>query len=397
MRALRKPPKTETNIRNRSALRQGDSLSAFILQPSAFRRACAVAAAAVTLTLLATTRTRADDVGLTGPDPTPAPAAVAPAAPDTVVVDAATENALKGSQKYLASQQKPNGSWSARGQFPIAMTAYTLIAFLATGNLPNEGVYGKNVANGVNFLTSNQREDGLLFVQGTRPSNSWMYEHGIGTIALGEVYGSTNDPKIREKLEKCIKLILGAQNPQGGWRYRPVPTDADISVTVLQVVALRAAKNAGLDVPQETIDHAVAYVKSCAHPSGGFTYQAHGNEPGFSRTAAAIYSLQVCGLYTDPLVQKGSAFLFDHKGDRYYPTYGNYYAAPAEYMIGGDTWAKWYSFVRGELMPQAKTSGDTTYWEPIEGGGQGVSDIYATAVYTTVLAMPWHYIPLYQR
>ena len=28
---------------------------------------------------------------------------------------------------------------------------------------------------------------------------------------------------------------------------------------------------------------------------------------------------------------------------------------------------------------------------------RGVGPVYATAVYTTILAMPYHYIPLYQR
>jgi hypothetical protein len=35
------------------------------------------------------------------------------------------------------------------------------------------------------------------------------------------------------------------------------------------------------------------------------------------------------------------------------------------------------------------------WWEPFDG--QGVGPVYATAVYTTILAMPYHYIPLYQR
>ena len=61
----------------------------------------------------------------------------------------------------------------------------------------------------------------------------------------------------------------------------PAPTDADISVTVLQVVALRAAKNSGIDVPQVTIDNAVRYVKSCSDRSGGFLYQTGRGGPGF--------------------------------------------------------------------------------------------------------------------
>ena len=101
-----------------------------------------------------------------------------------------------------------------------------------------------------------------------------MYAHGIATIALAELYGQTRSPAIRGKLDRTIKLIIASQNQQGGWRYRPVVRDADVSVTVLQVVALRAAKNSGIDVPQRTIDNAVKYVKACHHArTGGFSYQ----------------------------------------------------------------------------------------------------------------------------
>src|SRR6185295_15942157 len=104
---------------------------------------------------------------------------------------------------------------------------------------------------------------------------------------------------------------------KGGWRYQPRPGDADISVTVLQVVALRAAKNGGLDIPQQTIDNAVQYVRRCFDErTGGFTYQPGNRAPGFARTAAAIYSLQVCGAYDDPLVKAGAEFLLKYRNER---------------------------------------------------------------------------------
>jgi hypothetical protein len=164
-------------------------------------------------------------------------------------------------------------------------------------------------------------------------------------------------------------------------------------VTVLQVVALRVAKNAGLDVPQQTIDDAVDYVRRCAVPgTGGFAYQVGQNWPGYARTAAAIYSLQVCGKYEDPLIGPGSDFLFENKFDRRHWAYGSNYAGPAQYMIGGDTWRRWYDFMKQILVPSAKRIGDHCYWEENEIGA-----VYATASFTTILAMPWHYLPLYQR
>jgi prenyltransferase beta subunit len=203
---------------------------------------------------------------------------------------------------------------------------------------------------------------------------------------------------MRSKLERIIKLIVASQSDEGGWRYRPIARDADISVTVLQVVALRAAKNAGLEVPQATLDRAVNYVKSCYHaPSGGFCYQPS-RDPGFARTAAAIYSLQVCGLYDDEMVKKGSQYLFKNfKSEDLWFTYGNFYAAPAQYMIGGETWAKWYAQLKEVLLNNVTVKGGLAYWEPKLDQGRPVGMLYSTAVYTMILAMPYHYVPLYQR
>ena len=320
-----------------------------------------------------------------------------PAAKDTVVVDAPTEAIIHGALKYLASKQLPNGSWGSSQEeqpYPIAMTGYVLMTFQATGQLPGEGEFGKTVSAGLQFLLDATAADGVM---GNRANGNYMYGHGVAAIALAEMYGQTKAPSLRPKLEKIIKLIVASQNPEGGWRYRPIPDQADISVTVLQVVALRAAKNGGLDVPQVTIDRAVKYVKTCFHPnSGGFTYQP-GHQPGFARTAAAIYSLQVCGLYQDMMVKRGSDYLLQNlKAPMDWFTYGNFYAAPAQYMIGGETWQKWYGQLKEILLKNVSTRGEFSYWETsLDKNPIGM--VYCTAVYTMILAMPYHYVPLYQR
>ena len=69
-----------------------------------------------------------------------------------------------------------------------------------------------------------------------------MYSHGFGTLFLAEAYGMTHRPEIREKLQKAVRLIIDTQNLEGGWRYQPVRRDADLSVTICQINALRAAQ-----------------------------------------------------------------------------------------------------------------------------------------------------------
>ena len=314
---------------------------------------------------------------------------------DGVTVDAATERIIKRGLRYLAKYQSPNGSWLGRNEkerhYPIAMTSYALMAFQAAGHLPGEGEYGKEVSLGVDYLLNSVSPEGLI---GDRNNGQYMYFHGISAITLAELYGQTSNPSIRPKLERMVKIIVSSQNQDGGWRYKPTATDADVSVTVLQVVALRAAKSGGLKVPQATIDDAVTYVRSCySGKKGGFSYQP-GSGAGFARTAAAIYSLQVCGHYEDPLVKAGSKYLFDNFGEQQrWFTYGNFYAAPAQYMIGGETWRRWYDMIRGVILSKVHNDGDASLWFE----NTSVGPTYETAINVMILAMPYQYIPLYQR
>lgn len=319
------------------------------------------------------------------------------AAVDPVVVDPPTESVIHGALRYLAAQQQANGSWGAggrRGDHPVAITGYTLLAFMAAGNLPEEGDYARQVNSGMQFLLDSIQPDGTY--RGVN-AGQYMYNHGIATIALAELYGQTRSPAMRPKLERAVKLIVSTQSDRGGnkggWRYRPFPGDADISVTVMQVVALRAAKDGGLDVPQQTIDDAIDYVRRCkSGEAGGFSYQAGQGGAGFARTAAAVYSLQVCGQYNDPLVQAGSEYLFtkNQPGGQWW-SYGCNYATPAQYMIGGATWKRWYGLMKDALLGTVRREGDQCHWEGEVGA------VYCTATHATILAMPWHYIPLYQR
>ena len=164
----------------------------------------------------------------------PARSAVAQSArQDTVTVDEPTEAVVKGALKYLASKQTASGAWGASGeekQRQVAMTGYVLMAFLSAGHLPGEGEFGKAVAQGMQFLLDSMGPDGVM---GTRHDGQYMYAHGIASVALAEIYGQTRSPVMRAKLDRAIKLIISSQNPEGGWRYRPIVKDADISVTVL--------------------------------------------------------------------------------------------------------------------------------------------------------------------
>src|SRR5436305_1238067 len=85
-------------------------------------------------------------------------------------------------------------------------------------------------------------------------------------LLLAEAHAVVKGEKqkeVKEALTRGVKIIVDAQNKDGGWRYRPDPRDADLSVTTCQLHALFAAMKAGATVPEETLDKGIRYVRAC--------------------------------------------------------------------------------------------------------------------------------------
>src|ERR1051325_12061761 len=203
----------------------------------------------------------------------------------TVKMDDATKEATAKALAWLKSKQNDDGSFSEGAYFHnTAITAYAMLSFMSQGHLPNQGLYGPEDAKAARFLVASQRDDGYLI--GARGGN--MYCHAMATLALAELYGQTGDDSLKEPVKKATALIVGSQKDDGGWRYEPSKFGkSDISVTIMQVMALRAAKNAGMHVPDSVKQNALAYIKTCYRPqNGGYTYMSGMGAPGFARTAA---------------------------------------------------------------------------------------------------------------
>jgi squalene cyclase len=308
-----------------------------------------------------------------------------------VKMDEPTKKATAKALEWLAGKQNTDGSWSD-GRYPhnTAITSFAMLAFMSQGHLPNQGLYGPEVSKGARFLMASARPDGYLV--GARGGN--MYCHAMGALALVELWGSSGDEALKPVVKKAVDLIVGCQNPQGGWRYQPVKTGgADISVTIMQVMALRAAKNAGLHVPDETLKKAIAYIKSCEHKkTGGYTYQPGSGQPGFARTAAGVCVLYLTGQYDAKEIPKAVDYLKSQFNATQHYFYGHYYASHAMHQVGGKEWEEWYGKLCKTFLPKQKTDGS---WPDLERGGVG--PIYQTSIAVIVLSVPAHYLPIFQR
>jgi hypothetical protein len=330
----------------------------------------------------------------------PAPAGSRPPRGAKAERDARLDKAVDRAVEFLhRSQDSSEGCWGGN----VAVTSLAVMAFLSAGHTPGEGKYGKTIESGVRWVLRNQHPGGLLANAGGHE----MYHHGIATLMLAEVAGMTDaklGKDVRRALEKAVALILKAQRTQaqhaGGWRYRVTHYDgSDMSVTGWQLMALRAAKNLGCDVPARAIDRAVDYVKRCQDPrEGGFCYMPR-SRLTIACTGTGILALEVCGKeqHHSPAVLRAGGYLI-RRGNlprwgapHFY--YSIYYGSQASFQLGGNYWSTYRPQLHKALLGNQRDNGA---W--VGGGSDSFyGSAYCTAMAVLALTVEYRYLPIYQR
>jgi hypothetical protein len=343
--------------------------------------------------------------------PTHSPAADPESLPDgSAAKDMITPEAQRAIDRglaYLAQSQADDGSWGDRPMYAgnVAVVGLCGLAFLAGGHQPGRGPYGKVVTRALRYVLGREQNNppGFLY-NPTAGQHGPMYGHGFGTLFLAESHGTIGDRdlrrRVRELLNRSVKVILDAQNNEGGWRYQPYKENADISVTVCQIMALRAARNAGVEVPKTTVDRCVEYVRACQNLDGGFRYLRQSGVSAFPRSAAGIAALYSAGVYQDPAINRGLQYLARFRPGEFGTgrrdmeqnyLYGHYYAAQVMWTAGGRLWADWFPAIRDELVARSRYRGDGGWLD-----AQVCGD-YATATACIILQIPNNYLPIMQK
>lgn len=294
--------------------------------------------------------------------------------------------------RYLAQRQSEDGAFGTGYGQNVGVCGIAGLAFLSSGSTPGRGPYGQNLNKCVDYLLSRTQENGFIHFAGGS-SHGPMYGHGFATLFLSEVYGMSPREDLRDKLSRAVKLIVDTQNDDGGWRYQPKKSDADISVTICQIMALRAAKNSGIFVPKQTVDRCVEYVKRSQNSDGGFMYTLDGSGSEFPRSAAGVVALYSAGIYRGDELSKGIAYLKQFRPGQNLQQeahffYGQYYAAQAMWQAGDDAWNAWYPAIRDKLIARQAANGS---WV------SAISPEYGTAMATIILQIPNDCLPIFQR
>jgi hypothetical protein len=327
------------------------------------------------------------------------------AEPERTAEDKNVDRAVDHALAFLAvTQDRSDGAWRSRSSKNPAITSLAIMAFLSAGHVPGEGKYGEVIEKGIRRVLKFQQSNGLIATEKAHE----MYHHGISTLMLAEVAGMTQGAlgdEVRERLERAIAIILKAQRTgngpeRGGWRYQVTHVGgSDISVTGWQIMALRAAKNLGCDVPPLAIDRAVAFIRRCQKPTtGGFRYTP-GDEVTVPCTGTSILALELCGkeLHRSPEVLRAGAYLLRQDnlprwgGGHFF--YGVYYGSQATFQLGGNYWAAYRPRLREVLLNNQESNGS---WG---GGGADATfgPAYCSSMAVLALTVEYRFLPIYQR
>jgi hypothetical protein len=319
------------------------------------------------------------------------------AAPPTV------DEVVAGGLDWLAGKQSPRGSWAANeGRYPTAITALAGTALLMEGSTTSQGRHAEPIRRSVDYLVSRARPNGLI--GDPKTDDRYTYGHGFSMLFLSQVLGEEEDQQRREELvevlTRAVEFSGRAQTKDGGWGYVSAADGNDFdegSTTITQVQGLRGCRNAGIPVPREIIDKAIAYIHACTLPDGGVQYSSKGGGGRPAISAAAIACLFNAGEEDDTHVPRMLAYARKHLGTIANNSFGHwhyahFYYAQVMYREGGEAWEAYRDQVERRLVDEVRPDRAGFSWT------QGyIGNAYTTATNLMILQLDKGMLPIYQR
>jgi len=289
--------------------------------------------------------------------------------------------------QYIVATQNEEGSFPGNYGTEPATAAMAMMAMFAHGDDPNHGPYAKSIKRSLEFILKNVDEK-------TGYIGRSMYNHGFATLGLAEAYGAVQDERLGPALKRAVELILTSQekNRFKAWRYGPESQDADSSVSAACFVALIAARNAGLRVPDNAIDGALKFFTDCQSPGDGTIGYVPGSSShgGSATTAIGVAAYAYARRKDQPTFIKAFTAL-KKAGDQSgggYPFYGEYYASQALFQSDVKEWEKWNEKRVQQLIESQNEDGS---WE----GSLGAP--LSTSFGLLSIALTYRYLPIYER
>lgn len=327
-----------------------------------------------------------------------------------------TEAAVIAALKWLAENQGQDGRWDA-DQFEAGrevmvnghdrsgagahadagITGLALLAFLAHGNTHLKGEHPKTVQHGLEWLLSIQGADGCLAGDATLYER--MYCHAMATCAMSEAYAMSGDDRLAAPVRQAIGYCVRAQDRVGGgWRYQPGDA-GDTSQLGWQVMALKSAQLAGIEIPPETRNGMIRFLKNVASGRhGGLASYKPGHRVTHPMTAEALVCRQFIGIGRDSLAsnEAGDYVLTLLPGEGDDNVYYWYYGTLGMFQLQGQHWKTWNKALQDSLLGTQRADGKFRgSWNPDGVWGAYGGRVYSTAVSCLCLEVYYRFLPLY--
>jgi len=268
---------------------------------------------------------------------------------------------------------------------------------LASGEDANFGLYINPIRKALRSIITTQDAKTGIFGQS-------MYHHGFAMLALAEAYGAVDErnlwaetkaPRtIGQALELGVRAAITSQkgNSNSAWRYQPNGTDADTSVSGAVLVGLLAARNAGIEVPDESVDKAVAYFKSMTSKNGEVAYSGGMGGFGESMARSSIAALSYAVARRKDLTEYKATLGYIterlEQPAQIYTEYVRYYEAQALFQGDLAAWEKWNKLLVRQLKEAQQPDGSIR--------GQ-FGPAFATSLSLLSLALNFRFLPIYER
>ena len=331
--------------------------------------------------------------------------------------NARSEAAVHSALQWLARNQNDTGGWSPRvleggverrigghdrkgagREADTGITGLVVLAFLGCGHTHWEGMHRQVVKQGVEYLVRQQAQDGNL--AGSARLFARMYCHSMATLAISEAYAMTGDPQLSPVVKRAARYTIWAQHPSsGGWRYQPGDR-GDTSQFGWQVMALRSAQFAGVEIPATTRQLNTRFLRNVLHgKAGGLASYRPLQQPSRTMTAEAL----VCRAFLnwprdEAAIQEGVQFVMGElPGSGKKNFYYWYYASLALHQVQGPHWQRWNQALQRELLGLQQQQGEQAgSWDPDTVWGAYGGRAYSTAMAALCLEVYYRYLPLYQ-
>lgn len=327
-----------------------------------------------------------------------------------------TEAAVVAALRWLALNQAADGRWNpaaheagqtvmieghdrrgAGSRAETGISGLALLAFLAHGETHLAGENRQNVQRGLEWLLSMQAADGCLAGEATTYER--MYCHAMATCALSEAYAMTGDQRLRAPVQQAVGYCVRSQDARsGGWRYQP-GDPGDTSQLGWQVMALKSAELAGIEVPTTTRDGVLRFLKSVSSGrAGGLASYRPGHRVTQTMTAEALVCRQFWGMSRgNPAADEAGNYIMQElPGQGEDNVYYWYYGTLGMFQLQGQHWQAWNKSLQHSLLGTQRRDGRLQgSWDPDRVWGAYGGRVYSTALSTLCLEVYYRFLPLY--